>query len=63
MEQDGMIRLGIDDFLQHVTGTITRIMMKEPGEIVRRGEKILTLTKFGKQLSLYSPVSGTIKAQ
>ena len=63
MEKDGLIRVGIDDFLQHVTGTITRIIMKEPGEIVRRGEKILTLTKFGKQLNLYSPVSGTIKAR
>jgi glycine cleavage system H lipoate-binding protein/ABC-type phosphate transport system substrate-binding protein len=63
MERDGSIRLGIDDFLQHVTGTITRIKMKDSGEYVRRGEKILTLIKFGKQLSLYSPVSGTIKAR
>ncbi len=63
MERDGSVRLGIDDFLQHVTGTITRITMKNPGEHVRRGEKILTLIKFGKQLSLYSPVSGTIKAR
>ncbi len=63
MEKDGLIRVGIDDFLQHATGTITRVMMKEPGEILRRGEKILTLTKFGKQLNLYSPVSGTIKAR
>jgi glycine cleavage system H lipoate-binding protein/ABC-type phosphate transport system substrate-binding protein len=63
MEKEGQIRVGIDDFLQHVTGTITRVIMKEPGEIIRRGEKILTLTKFGKQLNLYSPVSGTIKAR
>lgn len=62
MEHDGLVRLGIDDFLLHITGTITRITMKEAGEFVRRGEKIVTLTKFGKQLSLYSPVSGTIKA-
>jgi glycine cleavage system H lipoate-binding protein len=63
MEKEGLIRVGIDDFLQHVTGTITRVIMKEPGETIRRGEKILTLTKFGKQLNLYSPVSGTIKAR
>ncbi len=63
MERDGSVRIGIDDFLLHITGTITRITMKEAGEYVRRGEKILTLTKFGKQLSLYSPVSGIIKAQ
>ncbi len=63
LEKDGHIRVGIDDFLQHATGTITRVIMKEPGETLRRGEKILTLTKFGKQLNLYSPVSGTIKAR
>jgi glycine cleavage system H lipoate-binding protein/ABC-type phosphate transport system substrate-binding protein len=63
MEKDGQIRVGIDDFLQHVTGTITRAIMKEPGEPIRRGEKVLTLTKFGKQLNLYSPISGTIKAR
>ncbi len=63
MEKDGIIRLGVDDFLQHITGAITRVMMKEPGEFVRRGEKILTLIKDGKQLNLYAPVSGTIKAQ
>ena len=63
MEKNGHIRVGIDDFLQHVTGTITRVIMKEPGDTLRRGEKILTLTKFGKQLNLYSPVSGTIKAR
>jgi glycine cleavage system H lipoate-binding protein/ABC-type phosphate transport system substrate-binding protein len=63
MEHDGMVRVGVDDFLLHVTGTITRIKMKEAGEFVRRGEKIVTLIKFGKQLSLYSPVSGTIKAR
>jgi glycine cleavage system H lipoate-binding protein/ABC-type phosphate transport system substrate-binding protein len=63
MEKDGLIRVGIDDFLQQVTGTITRVIMKKPGETIRRGEKILTLSKFGKQLNLYSPVSGTIRAQ
>ncbi len=63
MEKNGQVRVGIDDFLQHVTGTITRVIMKEPGDTLRRGEKVLTLTKFGKQLNLYSPVSGTIKAR
>jgi glycine cleavage system H lipoate-binding protein/ABC-type phosphate transport system substrate-binding protein len=62
METDGFVKVGIDDFLQHVTGSITRISMREPGEFVRRGEKILTLIKDGKQLNLYAPITGTIKA-
>ena len=61
MEKDGNVRVGIDDFLQHVTGTLTKIRLKEPGEYVRRGEKILTVIRNGKQLNLHSPVSGLIR--
>ncbi|HEY5510313.1 MAG TPA: hypothetical protein VIK10_04715 [Prolixibacteraceae bacterium] len=60
MEQDGNVRVGIDDFLQHITGKVTKIKMKEAGEKVRKGEIIMTLIHEGKQLNLYSPVSGTI---
>jgi len=60
MEKDGAVRVGIDDFLQHVTGTITRVRMKSPGEKVLRGDHILSLVQKGKQLDIQSPVSGTI---
>jgi len=60
MEQDGHVKIGIDDFLQHVTGTLSRIIMKNTGEKVRKGDKILTIVKDGKQLSIYAPISGTI---
>jgi glycine cleavage system H lipoate-binding protein len=62
MERDGLIRFGIDDFIQNVTGALTGIRLKETGEFVRRGEKILSIVKDGKQIDLYSPVSGTIKS-
>jgi glycine cleavage system H lipoate-binding protein/ABC-type phosphate transport system substrate-binding protein len=62
MERDGMVRFGVDDFIQHVTGIITGVKLKEPGEFVRRGEKILSIVKDGKQIDLYSPVSGTIRS-
>lgn len=61
MEKDGSVRIGIDDFLQHITGPLTRIKMKESGEKVRKGEKIITLVREGKQLEIYAPVSGTIR--
>jgi glycine cleavage system H lipoate-binding protein len=61
MEKDGVVRIGVDDFLQHITGTITRVKMKETGDSVRKGEVILTLIKDGKQLNIYAPVTGTIK--
>ncbi len=63
MEQDGNVKIGMDDFLQHVTGKLTRIRMKEAGEKVRKGEKIVTIIRDGKQLNLYAPISGTILTQ
>jgi glycine cleavage system H lipoate-binding protein len=60
MEKDGNVKIGLDDFLQHVTGRITNIKMKESGEKIRKGEKILSLIRNGKQLTIYAPVSGTI---
>jgi len=61
MEKDGIVRVGIDDFLQHITGTLTKIKMKEPGDKVRKGEKILSIIRDGKQLNIYAPVSGIIR--
>jgi len=63
MQQDGNVKIGLDDFMQHVTGSITRIKMKEPGEKVRKGEKILTIVQNGKQLNISSPISGIIREQ
>ncbi len=63
MEQNGVVKVGIDDFLQHVTGTITRIRMKKAGETVKKGDAIMSVIRNGKQLNLYSPVSGVILEQ
>jgi glycine cleavage system H lipoate-binding protein len=58
---DGAVKVGIDDFLQHVTGKITRAELRKTGDKIRKGEHLLTLIQKGKQLNIYSPVSGTIK--
>jgi len=63
MEKDGNVSIGIDDFLQHVTGPLTRIEMRNPGEKVKKGELLFSLIQSGKRLSLYSPISGIIKKQ
>lgn len=63
MEKDGMVKMGIDDFIQHITGTLTRINMKNTGEKVRKGEVILTVIRDGKQLNIYAPISGIIREQ
>jgi glycine cleavage system H lipoate-binding protein/ABC-type phosphate transport system substrate-binding protein len=63
MEQNGIVKVGIDDFLQHITGPLTRIKMLQTGGNVKKGEKIVSIIQNGKQLNLYSPVSGTIVEQ
>ncbi len=63
MEQDGQVRLGIDDFLQHITGPITRIRMKGRGEKIQKGRPALSIVQNGKQLNIHAPVSGKIKEQ
>lgn len=60
MEKNGTLTLGIDDFLQHVTGTISRITLRAAGEKIRRGERLASVIQRGKQLDIISPVSGTI---
>lgn len=61
MERDGFVRIGIADFLQHVTGQITNVKMKNSGESIKKGESFLSLIQDGKQLDINSPISGKIK--
>lgn len=60
LEKDGKVRMGLDDFMQQITGPITRIKFRKSGEHVHKGEPIVTVIQNGKQLSLNAPVSGTI---
>ncbi len=61
MEKDGRVKFGIDGFIPQVTGNFSRIILKNPGETVKRNEKILTLVQQGKQINIHAPVSGIIK--
>jgi glycine cleavage system H lipoate-binding protein len=63
MDKDGLVKVGMDDFLQHVTGPLTRIKMKSPGEGIRKGGNAISIIQNGKQLDISAPVSGIIKEQ
>lgn len=58
--KDGTIRVGVDDFLQHLTGKITKVEMKEPGIKIRKGDHLCSIIRKGKVLHVYSPITGTI---
>jgi len=61
MEKEGVVRFGIDDFIPNVTGEYTRVILKTPGEKVKRKEPVVTLVQKGKQITIHAPVSGIIK--
>lgn len=63
MEKNGLVSIGLDDFMQHIVGSITRIQMKNPGESVKKGELLFSIIQSGKQLNIYSPLSGIIRKQ
>jgi len=63
MEKNGAVKIGIDDFLLHITGPLSRIKMKNPGEKILKGEPVLSIIQNGKQLTINAPISGTIKSQ
>ncbi len=63
MEKSGVVKIGIDDFLLHITGPLNRVNLKNPGEKVRKGEPALTIMQNGKQLNISSPISGKIKSR
>jgi glycine cleavage system H lipoate-binding protein len=61
MEQDGAVRVGIDPFLQQITGPISRVVIAEVGAKIRKGDSFLTLVQNGKKLQVHSPVSGMVR--
>jgi len=63
MEKNGNVRVGIDDFLQHVTGPLTQIKLKNTGMKFKKGDSILSIIQNGKQLQINAPISGTILSQ
>jgi glycine cleavage system H lipoate-binding protein len=62
MEKNGLVKIGIDDFLPHVTGVLNRVKMKQPGEKINKGEPLISIIQNGKHLTVYAPISGTIKS-
>jgi len=58
----GQVQVGVDDFLAALTGSVSISLIKQSGELVKRGDHLATLMGEGKSLKIYSPVSGTLKA-
>jgi len=63
LESSGLVKVGVDNFLQELAGNITAVRMKAAGDQVRKGETLLTLVQHGKHLEIKAPFSGVIREQ
>jgi glycine cleavage system H protein len=58
--ESGAAKVGLDDFLQHVIGELQLSGLKDPGDSIRKGELLAEIEQDGKQLKVYSPISGEV---
>ena len=58
--ETGAARVGIDDFLQHLTGEVQLMNLKNPDDEIKKGDLLAEIDKNGKRLKIYSPISGRI---
>jgi glycine cleavage system H protein len=62
LERSGNAKVGLDDFLLHITGEIKFSNLKHKGDFIVKGELMAQIDQNGKVLSINSPVSGKIMA-
>ena len=60
LEKSGTAKVGLDDFLQHITGEVKFSNLKKPGNFINKGELLADIDQNGKLLQIYSPISGRI---
>ncbi|NJO90329.1 MAG: hypothetical protein HC831_16330, partial [Chloroflexia bacterium] len=60
LEESGLAKVGLDDFLQYLIGKIRFTNFKYPGEIINKGDLLAEIVQDKKRLRLYSPISGEI---
>ena len=62
LQPDGRIRLGINRLMLSALNTIDAVSLPKDGQIVRKGEPIITLQLGKRSLSFRSPIDGTVLA-
>lgn len=57
---DGNCKVGLDDFLQHVVGKISRIEIIKNEGVIKKGEALARIYQDDRFIQIYSPMSGEI---
>jgi glycine cleavage system H protein len=58
--KSGNATIGIDDFLLHTVGEIKIKMLKQPNDLICKGDEMVELINNDKRLIIHSPISGKI---
>jgi len=59
---NGMVRVGLDDFVQKIVGRVDGINFVEAANNLSRGDRLFTIRQGDKEMSFRSPISGKIVA-
>jgi len=60
LEKSGTARVGLDDLLLHITGEVKLRFLKNPDEMIKKGDFLAEMDQGGKLLRIFSPISGKI---
>jgi glycine cleavage system H protein len=60
LEKSGTAKVGLDDFLMHITGEVKLSNMINSGDFIKKGDLLADIEQNGKLLKIYSPLSGEI---
>ncbi len=60
--QSGRVKVGVDDFISKIVGSIDNVILPEVGANVKQGQPVFTLTSGDKKLDFVSPIEGKIAA-
>ena len=60
VSQDGTVKMGIDDFVKKLMGTIENIEQPNLGMEIQKGQTLFNITAGGHTISFKSPLSGKV---
>lgn len=60
LQPSGVAKVGLDDLLMHITGEVKFQNLRNPGEVISKGDLLTEIDHKGKLLKIFSPISGEI---
>lgn len=61
LESTGVAKVGLDDLLVKITGSVRFSNLRNPGEFIRKGDLLASIQRDGKILNVFSPITGEIR--